>query len=414
MVQGKIRSRGLLALVVALLSLTRAAADDDGFLGLQNLDLGVESESGDFSLQISGLLDLEGYVVDEESPGLLLSDHAFINPRLTLFLDVQYGEHWSLFSQVRADRGLDPDDHTAQVRPDEYFVRYSTGAEEWSTSVQVGKFATPLGNFVPRHDSFHNPLVRAPLPYDHMTSVGDKSAPPRNQVQINRRELEDRKELWVPVLWGPVYHTGGMAFARWGEVDARVAVTNSAPSERPEEWTWQDGDIRNLAWSARVGWRAFPGFGVGLNWARGPYYRAEAEDSLRGADRSDFDQKLVGVDLEYKVGAWEFFAEVFASEWEAPGIEGNLRALAYYVESKFTITPRAHVAARWNQIFFNALDGADGRPTEWDRAAWRAELGAGYLLDSNLLGKLQFEHNEHVGGREPQDDLWSMSLTLSF
>ncbi len=392
----------------------RAQEEEEGFLGLDALDLGFATEDGGFSLDLSGILDVEGYVPGKEAPGLVYADHPLVSPRLSLFVDASLGEHLFVFLQARADRGFDPDDHPAQVRPDEYFARWTEAGEDWSVSAQVGKFATPLGSFVQRHDSLRNPLVRAPLPYDFMTSVGDAVAPKSNAAQIARRDIEDRKEDWVPILWGPVYHTGAMLFGAVGDFDMRLAATNAAPCERPEEWTWQEDDGEAIAWSARLGWRAFPGFVVGLDWARGPYYRREAEDSLAGSDREDFDQKLIGVDLEYKVGHLEAWAEVYASDWEAPNIVGDLRALAYYVEAKYTLTPALHLAGRWGQIFFNEIRDASGRRTEWDRASWRAELGVGYLFASNLLGKVQYEVNEHSGGREPHDDMASFSMSLGF
>ncbi len=401
--------------LLAIAPAVRAQDEDGGFLGLNDVDLSVASESGDFLLTFSGILDLEYYHVDDEAPGLIFTDDPFFTQRLMLFADAEYGDHWRLFVQGRADRGFDPSDKPVQVRADEYFLRYTEPGDDWSASAQVGKFATPLGNFVPRHDSFRNPLVRAPLPYDFMTSIGDKGVPANNQAQIDRRDIEDKKGLWLTPIWGPVYHTGAMVFGTWRDFDLRFAVTNAAPSERPDEWMWQNGDIDNLAFSARAGWRAFPGFVAGINWARGPYFRHEAHDSLpRGAHRHDFDQKLVGIDLEYRIGHFEFFAEIYGSEWEVPNTAGDFRSVSYYVEGKYTVTPRLHVATRWGQIFFNEVRDRTGARTEWDRDSWRAELGVGYLFESNLLGKVQYEVNEHQGGREPHDNMLSLSMSLSF
>ncbi|MBI3268463.1 MAG: hypothetical protein HYZ53_05530, partial [Planctomycetes bacterium] len=346
----------LWSFAVVLLSPVAILAADEGeggFLGINEAELRLRNDKGSFDLLVSGILDLEFYGVQDEAPGLLFTDHSFLTERLRLFVDTTVGDHWFFFLQARADRGFDADDHPVAVRGDEYFARYTLSGDDWSWSFQLGKFATPLGNFVARHDSMKNPLVRAPLFYDHVTVLGDDQAPANNAALLGRRDIEDKKEEWVPMIWGPVYHAGGMVVGTAGPVELRFAVTNSAPCERPDEWEWGDKDEEHLAYSARFGWRAFPGFTVGANYAVGPYFRGKAERTFgRGQDRNDFDQHLAGLDLEYLIGHWEFWAEVFGSQWDAPNIRGDLRALGYYVEGKYTLTPRLHVSGRWAQMFF--------------------------------------------------------------
>ena len=63
-------------------------------------------------LRLSGLIDVEGYYFEHPAPGFIeASDHAFFNPRLTLFLDAQLGPYFYFFGQARFDRGFDPSDH---------------------------------------------------------------------------------------------------------------------------------------------------------------------------------------------------------------------------------------------------------------------------------------------------------------
>ncbi|MBI5366395.1 MAG: hypothetical protein HZA54_05125 [Planctomycetes bacterium] len=403
--------------LLTLLPAARLAAEDEGdggFLGIHEAELRLATDDGAVDALLSGVLDLEGYVLQEEGPGLLFADHSFVNPRLTLFLDANLGEHLFLFVQARADRGFDPSDQPAEIRPDEYFGRYTLSGESWSAALQLGKFATPVGNFVPRHDSFRNGLVRAPLLYDAMTTVGDDKAPPGNQAQLNRWDLEDKKTLWQPMIWGPVYATGAQLFGTVGVFDWRVAVTNAAPGERPDEWEWKAGDEQAPAWAVRLGAAPLPGLVVGLNYAWGPYLRDRAEASLvAGRDRSDYDQRLAGIDLAYAVGHLEFWAEAYVSTWEVAKVRGDLDVIGYYIEAKYTLTPRLHASARWNQMLFGAIEDAAGRERAWDRDAWRVEVGAGYLLAANLLAKVQYEWNVREG-RDPEDDVLSLSLSLSF
>src|SRR5262249_58275272 len=98
------------------------------------------------------------------------------NPRLTLFLDMQIGSQIYFFAQSRLDRGFDPTDFGANIRLDEYAVRI-TPWQDGRFSVQVGKFATVVGNWVPRHLSWENPFINAPVVYENVTAIRDKYAP---------------------------------------------------------------------------------------------------------------------------------------------------------------------------------------------------------------------------------------------
>ena len=127
--------------------------------------------------RLSGTLDLEFYHFDFSAPGLIFTPHdSLFNPRLTLSLDAQLGPRVYLFAQARADRGFDPSDGDAEVRLDEYALRV-TPWDDARFSMQVGKFATVVGNWAARHSSWDNPFVTAPLPYENLTGIWDSSPP---------------------------------------------------------------------------------------------------------------------------------------------------------------------------------------------------------------------------------------------
>src|SRR5438105_11969711 len=115
--------------------------------------------------RLSGTIDLEAYHFQQPAPGLIDSkiDNLF-NPRLTLFLDAQFGKQIYFFAQSRLDRGFDPSNRGAQIRLDEYAVRI-TPWEDGRFTLQLGKFATVMGNWVARHLSWDNPFINAPLVY---------------------------------------------------------------------------------------------------------------------------------------------------------------------------------------------------------------------------------------------------------
>lgn len=397
---------GCILLFVALL------AQDEGLLGLGDADMTVRVGES-FTLDISGQLDLEHYAIQEEPPGLLFyeNDDGFsTNTRFTMFFDMNVGERFYAFMQARADRGVDPNYFNRNdVRIDELFARYTLYSdEEASVFGQLGKFATPIGNWVARHDSMHNPFVRAPIVYDHVTSIADQVATPSNTALLNRRDIDDKRHVWVSMIWGPVYHAGAMLFGTFGKWDARLALTNAAPSERPPEWDRHRGEPDHFALSGRVGWNPFIGFKVGLSAAQGPYLGGRLERF--GIDVKDFDQTLVGIDLEYSIGHLELWSEIYWSRWEIPSAQdGKPASVGWYVEGKYRVSVSLYGCARVGQVFAQDLDG-----TPWDRTTTRYEAGAGYFIYINLLAKVQYEVNHTNGPQDPRDNVLSVSMTLSF
>ena len=166
----------VLALLLLLWSSLMARAE---LLDQVNDALSIRDPQNRFHLQLSGLVDLESYFLEQPAPGLIYTPNDFLfNPRLTLFLDASVGTHFYLFVQARVDRGFDPANEQAEARADEYFLRY-TPLDNSRVNFQIGKFATVVGNWVPRHDSWQNPFINAPLPYENLTGIWDSEAPER-------------------------------------------------------------------------------------------------------------------------------------------------------------------------------------------------------------------------------------------
>ena len=170
------------ALSLCFLACTARALDTDDLLDRVDTALSMAAFQDNVRLRLSGTIDLEGYHFQQPAPGLIDSniDNLF-NPRLTLFLDAQIGSQVYVFVQSRLDRGFDPSDHGAQVRLDEYALRF-TPWKDGRFTLQVGKFATVVGNWVPRHLSWENPFINAPLVYENVTAVSDKVAPSQRTI----------------------------------------------------------------------------------------------------------------------------------------------------------------------------------------------------------------------------------------
>src|SRR2546430_2244789 len=82
------RKIDILCAAIALLFAFETRAD---LLDRVNDALSIRNSQQQFQLQLSGLIDFEGYFIDQRPPGLISSGDAFLfNPRLSLFLDAQW------------------------------------------------------------------------------------------------------------------------------------------------------------------------------------------------------------------------------------------------------------------------------------------------------------------------------------
>src|SRR5690348_15694435 len=210
-------------LCFCLLASSAPAFEIDELFDRLDAALTVAAFQDNFRARLSGTIDLEFYNFEQPAPGLIdsSSDNLF-NPRLTLFLDAQIGSQIYFFAQARVDRGFDPSDHGAQVRLDEYALRITPWADGRFT-LQLGKFSTVVGNWVPRHLSWDNPFVNAPLVYENITGISDKVAPYSGFDFVTRLEANQKYEF-NPVIWEPSYATGVSASGQLGRFDYAAEV----------------------------------------------------------------------------------------------------------------------------------------------------------------------------------------------
>ena len=405
-----------LILGVALISTAPDARAQTDWLSPLDESLFVQSPGGFFRSDLSGLLDLEGYFVDQRPPGLIFGNgEAFFNPRLSLFLDTQLGPHFYSLVQARFDRGFDPRAARRSARFDEYLLRY-TPFHDARLNLQIGNFATMIGNWVPRHDSWNNPFITAPVPYENVTTITDRAVPGAPGGFLARRNLPDIKTAWLPIVWGPSYAAGAALFGRLEKFDYAVEIKNASLSSRPAVW-----DARRLGWehptfSGRVGYRPDAAWNFGSSFSYGAYLVPPAQTLAAfpaGRGLGDFPQTTLAQDVSFAWHHWQLWAEVFESRFEVPNV-GNADTVAYFLETKYKITPRLFGALRWNQQLFGRVsDGAGGRQP-WDRDFWRADGALGYRFDRHLQGKLQYSFSRRSGPLQQGEQLVAAQITVKF
>jgi len=370
-------------------------------------------------LRLSGLLDLEGYSLDQPTTALIYSERdSLFNPRLTIFLDAQITQYVTAFVQTRVDRGFDPSDGGAQLRLDEYAVTVSPWKN--SLSFKAGKFATVVGNWVPRHYSWDNPFINAPLPYDNLTGVWDSYAPDNAETLLYWGHVPGHdggdysdKHLRIPVIWGPSYATGFAVSGSVNRFDYAAEIKNAALASRPDSWDLTNRCFNDPTFSGRVGFRPNEMWNLGFSASGGPYLLDKAASSLPAQrDIGDYRQFVLGQDFSFAWHHFQFWAEVFESRFEVANV-GDADALSYYLEAKYKITPQLFAALRWNQQLFGTIPD-EGRLVRWGNDISRIDAVLGYRFTNYLQLKAQYSFSHGVAALHEDAHLVGAQLTLKF
>jgi hypothetical protein len=403
----------LRALSFCLLACTVRAFEIDDFFDRLDNALTIAAFEGNLRARLSGTIDTEFYNFQQPAPGLIDSeiDNLF-NPRLTLFLDAQLGSQIYFFAQSRLDRGFDPSDHGAQVRLDEYALRF-TPWDDSRFNLQAGKFATVVGNWIPRHLSWENPFINAPLVYENVTPIQDKSAP-YSPLNFIYGPYYYEKYAFNPVIWGPSYASGISVSGRLGRFDYAAEMKNASLSSRPESWNVTEIGFEHPTFSGRVGFRPNQIWSFGLSASDGPYFRPEAERTLpAGRDIGDYREFVLGQDVSFAWHHLQLWAEFYEARFEVPRV-GDADTFAYYLEAKYKFTPQLFGALRWNQqLFGNISDGAGGQ-LHWGQDLGRIDVAVGYRFTSHTQLKLQYSFQKETTGPRDNNHLIAAQLTVRF
>jgi hypothetical protein len=405
--------KALQAVSFCLLACTAYAFDVDDFLERLDSTLTLSAFQDILRARLSGTVDFEAYHFQQPAPGLIDSriDNLF-NPRLTLFLDAQAGSQIYFFAQSRLDRGFDPAARGAQVRLDEYALRF-TPWDDSRFNLQVGKFATVVGNFVRRHLSWENPFVNAPLVYENITSISDKQAPASPLDFVQRFEPAGKYEF-NPVIWGPSYASGVSVSGRLGKFDYAAEMKNSSLSSRPESWSVTEVGFDQPTFSGRLGFRPNEAWSFGVSASDGPYFRPEAEQTLpRGRDIGDYRELVLGQDVSFAWHHLQLWAEFYEARFQVPRV-GDADTFAYYFEAKYKFAPQLFGALRWNQQLFDDVPDAAGGQTRWGQDLGRIDAALAYRFTPHIQMKIQYSFQHQTTDQEDDNHLVAAQFTIRF
>jgi len=304
-------------------------------------------------IHVEGLFDAENWNSNGASRLLSVNgDHDAGLGRVRLFVVGEFRDGFQGFLSGRAEGGAATGDDESESEIEQALLRYTWPGRR--LAIEGGKLLTPVGDFPRRYLSSRNPLIGAPggygvdYPYGVRLSGGvgmfDYTAAVIDKPIVN--------ESWVP-------------------------PADSSP--RP---------------AVALGITPTVGLRVGAFATEGPYLGRDTEPFLSAGEHwRDYRQVLYGLDLQFSRGYFELNGQLDRSLYEVPGLP-DTRGLAWYLEPKYTFTPRLFAALRYERneyAFVRPLSPGSwiGRPATYAAL----EAGVGYRFLPRLIVKASWRRD---------------------
>jgi hypothetical protein len=261
---------------------------------------------------LQGLLDAEYWNTDGGSRLLARNEGDPAgrgNLRLWAAGDLAPGlQGFAMVSGYTGD-GCPADECPSDTALEQAWLRYTTtGTSRFM--VETGRILTPIGDFPKRYLSTSNPLIDVPSDYSVTYPEGIKLGGyfPHADVTVAAVNLPLSADWYAP---------------------------EPSPSYRP---------------MIGAGWTPVIGLRLGAFATRGTYLGEDADASLpSGTSWRDFEQSAYGMDLQFSRGHFELHGQFTMSAYEAPGFADRARGKTYWIEPRYTFTPRFFGALRVGQ-----------------------------------------------------------------
>ena len=292
-----------------------------------------------------------------------------------------------------------------------YVVLNDIADRDW-LDVRAGLAPSLIGNFGMRSSYFNaNPLIGVPLVWQHRTTL-DNSGLATAADMVRRRE---QNIISLPILYDACWNMQWEVMGEVGKMEYSVGLTPGSASN-PVAGTTEPG----VQVMTRIGYAPIDNFRLGASAAYGPYIAGPNRDpatkttSYPGG-RSDYDQKLVGLDAEYGAGKVKLFAEGYVSRWEAPLIAEDLTSASAYVEGRYDFLPAWFAAARVDGMTFSKIAPAAGAaPVGWDDDLVQVETSLTYRWARELHVRADWQHTRFLTGLEKPTNLMALQVRVVF
>ena len=273
-------------------------------------------------------------------------------------------------------------------------LRYSSNSSNAGNSsafyfIEAGKIRPPIASTSERRLSTQNPLIGQPN-----------------------------------LLYAP-YPLGIQLAGSSGWLDYRAALVDLPPID-PEYLPSDPGST--LRPDVGLGLTPLTGLRLGLAYTKGPYLNKDLNVDLPpGSDWKDFDQRIWGFEFQFSRGYAELNSELIFAQYDVPFQSGSTDVMGYFLEFKYTFTPRFYCAFRLERNEIPLVrDMGDVPWLAQKLTVHDVEIGLGYRFSPDTQLKLAFRHdygdeaygdgaygNEYAGAVELYPLGYSLSLQLS-
>ncbi len=284
--------------------------------------------------------------------------------------------------------------------------------------LMAGKIPWPVGTWAPRTYSNKNPLVTAPLMYQHHTSLRWDGVAPGPAALLAAAGTgwegadygSGKGSPGMPIVDDYGWDFGVVALGSVPPLEFAAGVTNSAPG-----WGSPGEDVNDgKAGLGRLGLVPTAGVRLGVSGGHGAYLGDWVRYALpAGKTEADYAQTLAMADLALERGRVELRAEGFANAWTTPYC-GTLRANGGYAEGRYGFDNGLWLAARAEAMRFSDLT-AGAVTRAWDDDVDRLEAGLGYRLSRGAALKAAGQRTRaHQADGVQSFDLFATQLSLAF
>ena len=334
-------------------------------------------------------------------------DNPFNPVRLRLFADSRVDSSLSFFSEMLLDNG-------APVRLQGAYV--AVRPQFAPVEIQAGLIPFGVGLYPDRCYPEQNPLIAAPLLYQHHTLLRRGALLPSSADSIlaMRLAVGGMQSLGVqaglPVVDEEWWDTGIMVRGGYTTLEYTFGITNGTLSN-PRGVENNEGKQVLGRFSAHLG----PTLALGGSYAFGPYLdRSLASQLPAGESIGEYRQYVYASDVEFQLGHLESSGEVMLSSWDVPtrGVD-DVTVTGGYFQSRYVISPGLFVAGRVDAMRFSRITGVDGVPTPWDANLDRIETGVGYYFSRDALMKLEYQGTHGQSGTRIAGWQHMLALQLS-
>lgn len=304
---------------------------------------------------LRGLLDAEFFQTDAGSRLLSVNGGEPAEAaRLRLLAAGDFTSGFQGFLAAEVEGGDTTDEGETEAEVEQLFVRYtSPGASRFS--VDLGKIVAPFGDFSRRYLSNVNPLIGAPDSYSVAYPIGIVVGAQASAVNYR------------------------VAFLDTPTVNENY-VPDFDPAFRP---------------AVAVGITPTMGLRVGTYYTWGPYLGHDVEAFIPGGEGwRDFDQQVLGVETEFSRGYFELHADFAVSRTEVPTKSQASPGQAWFVEPKYTWTPRFFTALRIERNDYPYIEPISS--SFWiasNALFYDVEAGIGWRFTPDLVVKASYRRD---------------------